>query len=397
MAPKAMKKAGSPPPMKKARKADPVKEKSDIVLKYLKDTDNCEVQGPATCRDMLIQALPHALGSGAASDQRCDFQTNLGAFVGEVISGSVAKWQAKVNDAQSSLDACEAEKTVADNNLAECASQVEKQKKVVEDNSTQLKENKEAEKEAQKALAAAKKEVGNFDSELASKVDEKADSQSVFDDNFQVLKVSEYTGKFPKSKLDAVMSLLQSLNTDASMIGALPLALKKKVEDRGKFDEMVVSGSETLLQDHLKALDDIINNGEKTKAEKAGAVDAAGKVLESATAKKEASAESLKFAEEVCKGAVIAEKDAKKTVDQKAAAVAKAKGKHAVEEVGLEKAQAVLEAYNYLKDRISTTKDEEEDAGEAQEPPASPSRLASLGSKVSGLFFSPTKPEPKEE
>merc|ERR1719161_1004370 len=128
--------------------------------------------------------------------------------------------------------------------------------------------SKEAEKEAQKALAAAKKEVANFDSDLASKVQEKADSQAVFDESFQVLKTSEYTGKFPKAKLDGVITLLTSLSIDASMLGALPLALKKKVEDRGKFDEMVVSGSETFLQDHLKALDDIINNGEKTKGEK---------------------------------------------------------------------------------------------------------------------------------
>jgi len=393
MAPKA-KTTG--PPMKKARKADPVGEKQAIVLKYLKDGDNCDVQGPSTCRDMLIQALPHALGSGAASDERCEFQTNLGSFIGEVIEASVAKWQGKVNDAQGAVDACDAEKTVADNNLAECASQVEKQKKVVEDAQTQLKESKEAEKEAQKGLAAAKKEVANFDSDLASKVQEKTDSQAVFDESFQVLKTSEYTGKFPKAKLDGVITLLTSLSIDASMLGALPLALKKKVEDRGKFDEMVVSGSETFLQDHLKALDDVINNGEKTKGEKEKAVEAATKTLDSAVAKREASVEALKFAEEVCKGAVIAEKDAKKTVDQKAAATAKAKGKHAVEEVGLEKAQKCLDAYKYLKDRVAATKEEDEEAGEA-EPPASPSRLASITGKVSGLFFSPTKPEPKEE
>merc|ERR1719421_1176490 len=144
MAPKAMKrsKAAASPPMKKARKIDPVKEKLDTVLKYLKDTDSCDVQGPGTCRDMLIQALPHALGSGAAVDERCPFQTNLGSFIGEVIEASVAKWQGKVNDAQGAVDACDAEKTVADNNLAECASQVEKQKKVVEDAQTQLKESK---------------------------------------------------------------------------------------------------------------------------------------------------------------------------------------------------------------------------------------------------------------
>merc|ERR1719364_230869 len=98
--------AGSPP-MKKAKKGDPVKENLDKVLKYLKDSDHCDVQGPETCRDMLIQALPHALGMGAASDERCEFQANLGSFIGEVITGSVAKWQGKVNEAQSAVDACE--------------------------------------------------------------------------------------------------------------------------------------------------------------------------------------------------------------------------------------------------------------------------------------------------
>lgn len=382
--------------MKKAKKTDPVKEKSDIVLKYLKDSASCEVQGPDTCRDMLIQALPHALGNGAAVDERCEFQSNLGSFIGEVIAASVKKWQGTTDEAKGTVDACESEKAGADNSLAECTAQVEKAKKTVEETSAQLKGDKEAEKEAEKALKGANKEVANFDTDQAEKVQEKTDSQSVVDDCFVVLKTGEYTGKFPKSKLDSVTSLLESIGTDASMLGALPLALKKKVEDRGKFDEMVVSQVETLLQDNLKALDDRINNGESIKAEKEAAVVAATKALAAATAKKEASIDALKFAEEVAKGAVINEKDAKKTVDSKAAAVAKAKGKHAVEDAGLEKAQSVQEAYNYLKERTAAVKEEEEEGGEKAEPPSSPSRLASIGSAVSGLFFSPTKPEPTD-
>lgn len=399
MAPKAMKarKATSPPPMKKARKADPVKEKSDIVLRYLKDTDNCEVQGPETCRDMLIQALPHALGSGAASDERCDFQSNLGSFIGEVISSSVTKWQGQVNEAQSGVAACEAEKALADNALVECTSQVEKQRKVVEDTKASLKANTEAEKEAQKALATAEKEVANFDADQAEKVKERDHGQSVFDDCFTVLKTGEYTGKFPSKKLGEVTSILETIGTDASMIGALPLAMKKKGEDRGNFDEMVVSQCESCLQAHLKALNERVNSGDSLKAEKESAAEAATKALESATAKKEASIDALKFAEETCKGAVIEEKDAKKTVDQKAAAVAKAKGKHAVEESGLEKAQKVQEAYNFLKDRTAAQEKTEEEEATEKPTPASPSRLASIGSAVSGLFFSPTKPEPTEE
>jgi len=382
--------------MKKAKKSDPVKEKQDIVMKYLKDTDHCEVEGPVTCRDMLIQALPHALGSGAASDERCPFQANLGGFIGEVIAASVAKCQGQVAAAQKDVEAAEAEKAQADHALAEAQAQVEKQKSTVKSTTETLKENKEAEKEAIKACTAADKEVANFDDEQAEKVHEKEEAQSVFDECFQALKTCEYTGKFPKSKVDKVTSLLESINTDASMLGALPLALKKKVDERGKFDEMVVSQSESLLTGHLGALTDRINNGESMKAAKVAEAEAAKKAVESATAKKEATADSLKFAQEVCKGAEIAEKDAKKTVDAKASAVSKAKAKHAVEESGLEKAQKVLEAFTFLKDRPSLIPDEEEEGDGEKEPPVSPSRLASLGSAVSGLFFA-AKPEPKEE
>merc|ERR1712193_346757 len=131
------------------------------------------------------------------------------------------------------------------------------------------------------------------------------------------------------------------------------------------------------------------------KAEKEKAAEAAEKALESAVAKKEAAIDAVKLAEEVCRGAVIAEKDAKKTVDQMASAVAKAKGSHAVEESGLESAQKALEAYNYLKDRTSTQDDEEEEA--KPEVPPSPSRLSTLASSVSGLFGLSPKPEPTEE
>lgn len=122
------------------------------------------------------------------------------------------------------------------------------------------------------------------------------------------------------------------------------------------------------------------------------------KAVESATAKKESCLQELKFAQEVEKGAVIDEKHARKALDSKAGAVSKAKAKYAVEEVGLEKAQKVLEAFSFLKDRpaVVPDDDDEEAAEGADEPPASPSRLASLGSRVSGLFFSP-KPEPQEE
>jgi len=159
-----------------------------------------------------------------------------------------------------------------------------------------------------------------------------------------------------------------------------------------------LSHNAKIMQEHLSALDERVNNGASIKAEKEAAVETAKTALATATAKKEACIEAMKFAEEVCKGAVIQEKDAKRQVDQKSAALAKAKGKHAVEESGLEKAQKVLAAYDYLKDRVAAqeeAKEEDEEGGEKEEPPASPSRLATIGSAVTGLFFA--KPEPKEE
>lgn len=379
--------------MKKARKIDPVKEKLDTVLKYLKDTDSCDVQGPGTCRDMLIQALPHALGSGAAVDERCPFQTNLGGFIGEVLTASVAKWQGLVDDAQAALETCKKDKSEADNTLAEATIQVEKKKQDVEDSLAQSKASKEAEKEAKSALTVATKEVANFDTEQAKKEEEKTECESLLNDCFLVLKAGEYTGKFPKSKLDSVITLLTSIKTDASMLSALPLALKKKVDERGKFDEMVVSQCESIVQDHLAGLTDRVNNGVSLKAAKEADVKLSESALEAATAKKQASLDAEKTAKEICKGAEIEEKDAKKIVDVKAGAVAKAMSAYAVEESGLEKAQKVLDAFNFLKDRKA------EDPVDVDEPapPASPSRLASFSSAVSGFLGLSPKPEPTED
>lgn len=384
----APKKAG-PPPMKKAKKADPVQEKLGLVLKYLKDSSACDVEGPGTCRDMLVQAAPHALGIGAASDERSAFQSNLGGFIGEVITACVAKYQGLTNEAQAVVDAAESEKAAANLAQTEADTQVEAQEKVVEDTKTQSTESKEAEKEAQKALTVAEKAVASFDAEMEAVTAKLTDAKSVLDDGFLFLKAGEWSGKFPKSKLDSVITLLTSIKTDASMLSALPLALKKKVEARGKFDEMVISSSEAQLSDHVKSIEDTISGGAGEKASREKAVEDAKKVLEAATAKKEAAADALKFAHEVMKGAEIHAKHASKAVNEKAVGVSKAKAKYAIQESALEKAQKVLDAFNFLKDRASIVPDEDE---AAEEPPASPS----LVSRVSGLFFSP-KAEPKEE
>jgi hypothetical protein len=388
----APKKAG-PPPMKKAKKDDPVKGKLDLVLKYLKDTSNCDVEGPGTCRDMLVQAAPHALGMGAASDERSAFQTNLGGFIGEVISSSVTKWTGLTNDAKAVVSSAEAEKAAADLALTEADTQVDTQKKVVDDTVTQTKENKEAEKEAEKALKVAEKAVASFETDHEAKVQEKTDAESVMSDGFLFLKAGEWTGKFPKTKLDSVTSLLEEIKTDASMLSALPLALKKKTADRGKFDEMVISSTESQLSEYIKTLEDIIKGGATEKASREKAVEDAKKVLDAATAKKDASLDALKFAQEVLKGAEIHAKHATKGVNDKAGAVTKAMAKAAVQESGLEKAQKVLDAFNFLKDRMATVVDDDAE----DEPPASPSRLAALGSRVSGLFGLSPKAEPKEE
>jgi len=380
--------------MKKAKKADPVKEKQDIVVKYLKDSSACDVEGPGTCRDMLIQALPHALGSGAASDERTTFQSNLGGMIGEVITAAVSKYQGLTSEAQAVVDSCESEKAAADLANTEADTQVETQEKVVSDATAQSKESKEGEKEAQKALTLAEKAVASFEGEQTALTEKLTDAESVKED-FLFLKAGEWSGKFPKSKLDSVITLLTSIKTDASMLSALPLALKKKVGDRGKFDEMVISSSETQLSDHVTEVDTTIKGGASEKAAREKAVEDAKKVLEAATAKKESALEAVKFAQEVLKGAQIHAKHAEKAVNEKATSVSKAKAKLTVQAHALEKAQKVLDAFSFLKDRSSIIPDEDE-APETEEPPASPSRLANLGSKVSGLFFSP-KAEPKEE
>merc|ERR1712224_984788 len=103
------------------------------------------------------------------------------------------------------------------------------------------------------------------------------------------LKQGEYKGRFPKSKLDSVLSLVESIQADETMLSALPLAFKKKVGERGKFDDMVIEQSETLLTDHLKGLEDRISNGTTIKAGKENEAKDAEKALHSSTEQKESS------------------------------------------------------------------------------------------------------------
>merc|ERR550514_1301788 len=62
---------------------------------------------------MLWLALPHALGDGAASDERYKYQSYFGDCIGEVFEKSVKSWEEKVAEKQTVVDDAEKDKAGA--------------------------------------------------------------------------------------------------------------------------------------------------------------------------------------------------------------------------------------------------------------------------------------------
>jgi len=159
----------------KAMKITPKpKSKVDLrvknILKYLKDEDNCPIEGPDSGRQMLIKMVPFVLGKGAAADQRGDHQAKALHDLEEVLRTALRSWFDKVKAAEDKVATCTAEKDEAQEALDNAGNMIAEQDEEIETKKADLAEATKAEKEAQKALSKAtgKRKTSSEDLEAAS-------------------------------------------------------------------------------------------------------------------------------------------------------------------------------------------------------------------------------------
>lgn len=362
--------------MKSAKKAKtediskPIKAITDIL-----SNPECDIEGPSGNRDMLVGALPYALGD--YSDVRHGYQSTMAKIIGEVLQGWVAKWEQKVTDAKSSVDSTQSDLDAANAALEAAKGAVAGQKEDVKACKEALKTASHDEKETKEALAKATGEVADFDVKLQKVVADKDTVSMVYNQDFLIMKASEgVPAAEVKGHLKKILPTLKKISNESSLQIAISPALEKAPADRGQFDSMAIDGVEAAFKAQIdKLTEEIAKEDETKKGLESAAAEAKG-VHDAKLAKKEECKTALKASEDALAEKEKALEAADKTVVTASKASAKALATNKKEESGLEHAKGDLAKFQGLVDRTTPPPEpeepEEEEAAPAEEaaPPA---------------------------
>jgi len=343
--------------MRKLRKTHPVNVNLTKVENALSD-HSVDVPGSKLNRKMLCQALPKALGDGAASDERHGYQKSIVDAIGEVLSVEVKKCTDKVASGQAEYDEVSAEKAGKDSQLAEKQATLDAKKAEIQEKKEAHSADKQAHKDAEHALKEINHEVENFDGIMKKKEGDKVKFETALNETLASLKKGEYANAKEKKAaegkgLESLKSLLAVAGADDSLLVCFPAALSKDPEKRGAFDSRVITEVETRIGKTIAGLTSELAQGPSLKDKKVAEAQAAVTKKDAAVAKQEASAEAVKVAEQekhdldaVVKTATHDMKECGKTQEAKLKVLEK-------EKTCLESAQESYEAFKYLVDRPS--------------------------------------------
>jgi len=297
MAPLSNKRAyaqGASTEAKKAKVADPIVEKVDLVTKTISQLE-CQLQ--SSHKEMLLQAIPHVLP--VPSDERHDYQTQVAQMMQKVLTDYVAYWEQQVSESKANIGMSSQKAEDAMKVVEASAAKIEEQNEEVTKCKSAVHDNSEATKAAEEALHFASKEVAEFDEKLQETIAQKDKCSSIYNESFVVLKNGGSDAKEVTRLLNQVQPMLKKLSTESSLLSAITPAFKKPLADRGPFDIMAIEGAEGIFMKHLEGLQEQIDKADETKADKLSTETASQDTLKDAKEKYTASEDALKAAEEV--------------------------------------------------------------------------------------------------
>jgi len=335
---------------RKKAKVDNIGPKIEEIEGILSNPD-CDVSGPSGNTDLLVSALPHALGS--YSDERHQYQKTVAGMIGEVMNGWVSKWEGKLKEAKEAVDTTASDKVAAEASQESAKSSLAAEKENVKTCKENLKAAVDAEKGAASELTAANKEVAEFDEGLKTTVAEKDNIEKIFNEGFLVMKAAESADalKASKSHMSEVSKTVKKIATEASLQIAIVSALKKTTAERGEFDKMAIDGVEASFKSKLEKLGAEIAEAGTTKAAKEG-VAAEKKTAHDATeAKRQECIAALKATEEAKTEKEKALVAAEKTTEAAEKAANKAVRTQNHEQRGLDHAKGNLATFAFLLER----------------------------------------------
>jgi len=368
-----MKRAASPKahsPKPKKSKADPVKIKANSVVDALND-GNFEVPGHFNVREMLVAAAPNVLRT--LQDERHSYQETIFRMLAEVFQAEEARRQGVVAEVKGRVDAAESELSVrqaakgsAEANVQAKNEEIAAKKEVLATDAAAVRAEETVQREAleHKSAAAAENQVH---------LNEKEKSLKVQNVDLEALKAGSWDGtRAQRAHLSVVTPFFKKLSADASMITAMQSALGKKPDERGVFDNMVVTQVEETLAKHFVSLEGLLANTEAVVAEKTATANTAEQSHSACQEKQSASAAAVTAAQGEKKELEGVLKAQAKTVNEQQKIVDKLTNELNTVEASHQEAAEVNATVTFLRERVIVPEPEpvveEEPAAEEAAP-----------------------------
>jgi hypothetical protein len=250
------------------------------------------------CRGMIRTAAPHALKT--PKSDRHTYQTEVVDIVAKVITEIEQQRSAAVAEVEGNLASFESSKVGTISAFDTSTQEVQRKKQVTAAATASLKAASDAVKHAKAELQTAKTNEDNLAGEHASNVGKRQEYLDVMSDNWEPLKMGTFGGQQWRERNRAVGVFLEAmapLNLEESLSDALPVALKTKVDARGKFARLVIEQVEAAMTLFINGLTEKVANVDAVSAERSKTVMAAQASLEVAQEKEKNVMEELVVAE----------------------------------------------------------------------------------------------------
>lgn len=250
------------------------------------------------CRGMIRTAAPHALRTSKMD--RHAYQTEVIEIVAKVIADIEQQRSAAVAEVEANLSSFESSKAATISSLDTSIQEVQRNKDVAAEATALLKASTDAVKNAKAAMQTARANEDSLTGEHAANVGKRQEYLDVMTNNWEPLKTGSFGGQQWRERNRALGVLLEAmtpLNLEESLSDALPVALKTKVDVRGKFALLVIEQVEAAMTSFINDLTQKVASVDVVSAERSKVVMAAQASLEVAQDKEKNKMEELVVAE----------------------------------------------------------------------------------------------------
>jgi len=273
---------------------DPFVDECHPVLALLDESMNLSDH----CRNMIRTAAPHALRT--QKSERHAYQTEIIAVVASVLADIQQQRNAAVTEVEGTLGLFESSKVTTVAAFEAATEEIPRRKAAAAEITSSLKSAGEVVKNAKAALQTEKASEDSLAGEHASNVSKREEYLRVMTDSWEPLKTSAFPGQQWRERNRAIGIFLEAmapLDLEESLSDALPIALKTRMDARGKFALLVVQQVETAMTSFINSLTEKVANVDSESAERSKAVMAAQASLEVAQEKEKNVMDELVVAE----------------------------------------------------------------------------------------------------